>query len=341
MTKITSYLLIVCIVALVSCDDLLSDYDSKWIQPEIKDYKSQLCVYASYINGQGLSLSLSGTTSVDGQLKGPSFTSAKVTLEKSNKSILFNDSIKFSNSLNSQNAFIDIKEFRSVPVPADTLIITVAVKGYDMVTGQTTLPAIVNTSKLTAQKYKADEMLYKFILYFDDPKEQSNFYLVSSIYYLTTTTYLGQIPQTYTEAIRHKVPANDPVFDFMPNVRSSTKEPTDMYLFKPRIFNDKVFNGFTYGLKIEIPLQTGTFYHDKKNYSSKYEIELYSISKELFEGSKSCYMNSIISGDIYAEPIILYSNMNNKIGFFGAVNGPSKQMIEIEQNDLLKFGPQE
>jgi hypothetical protein len=351
MKRLMILSLILCSLCFISCDNLLSDYDSKRIPLEEENYKPQLCVYANYVHGKGLSLELSSTMSIALMQTGPEIKSAKVLLAKPNGQILFDDIVEFTiTSMDyhkSKSNFIDINKFKFRPNLKDTLLLSVKVDGYDVVKGQTTIPDLVHATKLMAQKYKADEIMYRFILQFDDPKEVENYYLVSSVYYLTTIRIIQQTPtlvryDTIPSAIRHQVPISDPVFDFMPNVRSSTKEPFDISVYKPRIFNDKGFNGSSYGLKIEVPLEVISP-HDATThiYESEYELELYSISKDLFEGYKSNYMTTVIEGDIYAEPVILYSNMSNKIGLFGAINGPSKQKTNIEKNDVLLFNPNE
>lgn len=347
MKRLMVLSLIVCSLCFISCDDILSDYESKSIRYDIGDYKPELCVYANYIHQKGISLDVSSTISIDFLQRGPEIKSAKVVLAKPNGQILFDDLVEFTiTSLDyhkSKSNFIDINKFKFKPNLNDTLLLSVKVDGYDIVKGQTTIPALVNATKLTAQKYKADEVMYRFILQFNDPKEVGNYYLVSSVYYLTTIRTRQLSPtfikrDTLSSATRYVVPNGDPVFDFMPNVKSSTKEPFDISLTKPRIFSDKGFNGSGYGLKIEVPLEYISPYDAETHiYESEYELELYCISKELFEGQKSSYMHQTIDGDIYAEPIILYSNMSNKVGLFGAINGPSKQKVIIERGDWLRF----
>lgn len=345
MQRLLTIILLILTGSLISCDSLLSDYDTKSLPLEVKDYKPLLCVFSNYIHNKGLSLELSSTLSPGGDQRGPEITNAKVTLVVKDGEILFDDIIEFSDTINDYHqaklSFIDISQLKFQPKPNDILILTIKVDGYEMVTGQTNLPALVEAEELTAYKYIGDAVLYRFVLQFNDPQEFDNYYLVSSVYYLTTWRIPTVSPyDVWSETRRHRVPLSDPVFDFMPNLRSSTLEPYDISAYKPRIFSDKGFNGNSYGLKIEMPLRYISPYDATiRKYESEYELELYSISKDLFEGYKSNYMTKVVEGDIYAEPVILYSNMSNKIGLFGAINGPSRKKARVEQDDWLYFDP--
>jgi len=336
------YTALVLLFSLTSCDNLLSGYDSKWVPIDDNDFSPSLCVFANYIHEKGLGIEISSTKSIDLKTKGPEILKAKILMMKSNL-LMLNEQIDFQTDHGSgetKSAFLGIEKFNDKPDVGDTLTISIEVNGYEPVSGKTIIPekAIANT--LTAAKFISEDTKYRFMLQFTDKESYQNFYLVSSIYYLTTTS-LGDHPYSYKTSDRELVPLFDPVFDFMPNVRSSSKEPFDISLFKPRIFSDKGFDGHSYELKIEVPVKKNLIAEDftRYKYESVYEVELYSISKDLFEGYKSGYMQRVIDGDIYAEPIMRYSNMNNKIGLFGAINGPSSQNATIETNDILQFDP--
>lgn len=341
MTRIITFLLLA--VIMISCDSLLSDYNTKDIQLEVKDYKPLLCVFANYIHEKGLSIELSSTLSIDLSHVGPEITKAKVMLTKQDGQIILDNSIEFNEEGRDfhkvKSNFINSSDFKIKPEYNDTLTISIEVQGYEKVTGKTVIPALVNITESTADKYKAEATMYRFIFHFEDPKEVANYYLVSSVYHVKTTKIPNRFPSdVYFDSTRYQVPITDPLFDFMPNVRSSTKEPFDFSTYKPRIFSDKGFDGNNYGLKVEIPIRIIDPYDASTHqYNTAYELELYSISKDLFEGYKSNYMTKVMEGDIYAEPVILYSNMSNKIGLFGAINGPSKKKATLEQGDWLQF----
>jgi len=343
MTRFIAFILLVSMTSLTSCDSLLSDYDTKDLFIEVKDYKPLLCVFANYMHEKGLSLELSSTLALCMHQRGPEITSAKVTLAGQDGRLLFDDTVEFTITSNDYHKyktnFIDINRLKGQPMVNEVLMLSVEVQGFEKVTGQTTIPALVNATQLTVNKYVAEAVMYRFILQFDDPKEAENYYLVSSVYYLTSIRIPAVTKNDTVSGInRHQIPISDPVFDFMPNIKSSTKEPFDISTHKPRIFSDKGFNGNGYGLKVEVPLDyTSPTDASTHRYNSEYAVELYSISKDLFEGYKSNYMAKVIEGDIYAEPVIIYSNMSNKVGLFGAINGPSSQIATVEQGDRLAF----
>ena len=79
MKKSLSFFLIGISLIIISCDNLLSDYDTKMVDTEIKNTNPLLCVFANYFHGKGISLDISSTKSIDMKQIGPEIEKAKAS----------------------------------------------------------------------------------------------------------------------------------------------------------------------------------------------------------------------------------------------------------------------
>lgn len=322
---------------LSGCESLL---DYKLNQTDINevDYIPQLCVYARYFDGQGIDLRISQTKSISNSTQDTlPIAVVTVKLSKSDNIVCLDTILK----LTEYKTFIDINKFSDTPHGGDSLYISVKANGYDEVKGMTIIPIAVPVDKLLVDKYYTVNKIYRFTLFFTDP-ESDSYYFVSSLYHLTTYKKSSQglvtPSDTINKTIRMSVNLTDPVFDFMPDIRSSIKEPFNNSERKPRIFSDKGFQNSQYGLNIEVE-ESDEFYANQsdQDFDSYYELELYTISKDLYETYKTFYLNELAEGDIYSEPIFIYSNMSNKVGFFGAYSLKSTFSVRIDRGDVLAY----
>lgn len=330
-------LLLLFSIFLNGCESLL---DYKLNQTEINDFGSKplLCVYARYFDGQGIDLRISQTKSISGSMSDiTEIDEVSVILSKSNNTVCLDTILKLADF----KTFIGINKFFEIPHGGDSLYIKVNANGYEEVKGRTIIPEYVIIDTLLVDQYFTDHKNYRFTLFFTDP-EPETYYFVSSLYHLSTFKIPSQgspIPSdTVNQVIRMSINLTDPVFDFMPDVRSSVKEPFNNSERKPRMFSDKGFRNSQYGLNIEVQ-ESDEFYakQSDRDYDSKYELELYTISKDLFETYKSFYLNELTEADIYSEPVFIYSNMSNKVGFFGAYSLKSVKSAKIDRGDVLTY----
>ncbi|MBK7627273.1 MAG: DUF4249 family protein [Bacteroidales bacterium] len=324
-------------IFLNSCEFLISDYSMRKsdIVPEIPAQK--VITFATYFSGEGLEISLSQPMDLIRPLS-KKIGVTRLTLYKTGSVLCLDTTVNFE----AGRQFFKINSFSAVPEAGDSIIIKVDASGFDEVSGSTIIPLPASISSINSTKITSSEDFYRFTISFSDHPVSNDFYLVSAIYYLTQYSFpmpgYGNIYDTLYSEERKQVPLSDPVFNFMPDYRTSIKEPFSSSDLKPRVFSDKVFNGSDYSLKIEVPVRKdANALVPNKKYFSEYEVELYSISKDLFAFITSSFTNEIIEDDIYAQPIVVYSNMSNKAGFFGAVSKASKARQAIEPDDLLKF----
>lgn len=330
-------IIIVSSILLSSCEFLISDYSMRKsdIVPEIPAQK--VITFASYFSGEGLEVSLSQPMDLILPLP-KKIGVTRITLYKTGSVLCLDTTVNFEPGRH----FFNINSFNAVPDSGDTIKIKIDAAGFDEVSGTTIIPFPASVSTINSTKITSTEDFYRFTISFNDQSILKDFYLVSSVYYLTEYIFpmpgYGNRYDTLYSETRKSVPLSDPVFNFMPDYRTSIKEPFSSSDLKPRVFSDKAFNGSDYSLKIEVPVRKDAdALVPNKNYSSEYEVELYTISRDLFEFITSSFTNEIIEDDIYAQPIVVYSNMSNKAGFFGAISKPAKARQTIEPDDLLKF----
>jgi hypothetical protein len=322
---------------LTSCEFLISDYSIRESDIKPDSVVHKVITFATYFSGEGLDVSLSQPMDLTRPVP-VKIGEAKISLFKSKNILCLDTMVNFEIG----NHFFNIKNFISIPGPGDTLTLRINASGFSEVSGNTVIPPNTPIKTMNASKISASDDFYRFTITFDDQATTDNYYMVSSVYYLIKYSFplpgYGNIYDTIYSEERKSVPLTDPVFDFMPDYRTSIKEPFSSSNLKPRVFSDRAFNGSEYGLRVEIPVRNdGSATEPDKKYSSEYEIELYEISRDLFEFITTSFTNEIIEDDIYSQPIFVYCNMSNKAGFFGAVGYPSKSKQLIENGDLLKF----
>lgn len=309
----------------VSCDIVLTEFDVSETSFELKDQTPQMGLYGyPGENKKGLNIELFKLVSPDVFI-GDSLLAVK------NAKIEIFENDKLISTLNpttgtesNDNVFPNYSTPELTFTPGKEYTITVEADGYPDISASTVIPEPVAIDSVTTMYSVQDnEEGYLFRMFFTDP-EQDNYYMVSvnhTSYYLrkiwhddNTTYHLDTIYKTeYT-----LFPLGDHVFDLLPNQMTSVTEPYDISFDKPRIFTDELFKDQEYELKFFFPLSKRVSNkNDRGHYNST--IFLHSISEELFEGLKSHYQYKTVEGDIYAEPITLYNNINNGFGLWGGM----------------------
>ncbi|MBN1990089.1 MAG: DUF4249 family protein [Bacteroidales bacterium] len=328
------YLLIILlatIATLVSCEKIL-DYTTTQIDYNGVPHKSMLVVSARYYCDLGLKIHVDRSLSIAENPNLPPLAQVKVTLTKKGGATLFSNLVTLGST--SGKAFISKDSLIELPTEGETLILSVECNGFDPVEGETTIPQTVPINNFSVTGNESKSNTFQFTLNFDDPANSTNYYFISSVEH--TFAYPTWNNDTTHNIQRITIPLTDPIFSFMPDFRTSIHEPFNNSIYKPRIFPDTPISGKSYSLKIDIPEKTDYQQTLYDTIETEYTIELFSISKELFEAYKSIYLAEIVAGDIYSEPITQYSNMSNGIGFFGSVSPRASKTIRLEKNRVLE-----
>lgn len=314
------------------CDFLITEYELLESEKEIQ-FDPELFTLATFFDGDGLYINVMKTMHPVSSLH-EDIDEARVTIKLSDGTVCYDDVLSFI----AGSRFIDLETFDHIPIASDTLILQVLVNGFDEVSGRSIVPEAADTDWMTATRFSTDQTYYRFSIMINDRLDSQDFYLISSVYNLTTYFDDGFYRDTVYSLTRQEVPLTDPIFDFMPDYRTSVQEPFSLESIKPRIFPDEVFKDDTYAIRIEVPLRSDNgITNPHYTYRSTFDAELYAISSDLFEYLKTAYIAKVVEGDIYAQPVTLKSNMSNSIGCFGAISKPSPERWQLEDNDVLKL----
>jgi len=300
----------------------------------LSNHIPRVCTYATFFSDEGLDITLTQSRDIATQLPAK-IGDARIRLLGADKTTCIDTTINFD----TENHFIPKTNIKNLPQPGDSITIIINATGFSQVEGKTRIPFSPAVESITATKFTSDREYYRFTVTFPDQASSDDYYLVSSVYDLITYTNISNKYDTTYQSTRQPVPLTDPVFSFMPDYRTSVKEPFIISELKPRIFPDDAFAGLNYGFRIEVPVRDDPGVNsNEETYSSFYNFELYTISEDCFEFLKTTYINKSIEGDIYAQPLFVTSNMTNRAGFFGAISKPSTAIQKIDDNDVLGFG---
>jgi len=166
-------------------------------------------------------------------------------------------------------------------VPNNTYHLTIEKSGFETINSQQVMPVLVPILEVEL----GDEILK---VRFQDIPNEENYYIIELLYSYYND---GNYQSLYLE------PFND--------------EANYSVLTNGLVFRDAFFDG-----------QDHTFKAKFSNYSQfeNFKVRLYHISKELFLHEKSIDLNFDVSGNPFAEPNSLYTNISNGYGIFGLAN---------------------
>ena len=192
--------------------------------------------------------------------------------------------------------------------------ISVDVPGKNLVTAYDSIPEPVNF-QLESSGYDKD-LHSVFTISFDDPPETENFYAV----YVSCRIYYKKNPLVQNGR-------NDT------NCPNTFIEATDLQ--NQLYFSDKTFVGTKQDLLLNTSDYNVQFFHDLIEYKNKlvvnpdavdsvdsiqYVIHLMNLSKSYYDYAISTYKQSLAEKDFYADPVIVYSNINVGTGIFAGYN---------------------
>ena len=193
---------------------------------------------------------------------------------------------------------------------------------FDDVFSKTIIPPVVKLNYIdTVKSFNQDGYeVYNFYANFTDPGAINNYYYLKmknrykiEVYdeniitidtlYVGPDTTIVNITQggTYYKSLEESLyyQSDDLIFEeYHPGSNG-------------QIFSDEIIDGKSYTLKTSV--QHWSFYAD----TNTVIIELYAINKELYQYLISYSKHNEASGDPFAEPINVFTNIENGIGIFG------------------------
>ncbi len=180
--------------------------------------------------------------------------------------------------------------------------IEVTAPGYNDIFSQDRLPSPINIISVdTATNIVDGEELFDMNINFKDPLSYRNYYRISVQIGWWEIDFSGGTPDSTLVEYQMPVLLKDPVFDN----HSANKWENE------GLFTDLLFDGQEKEIGISIEL------YDKLEDLAFLEVWLYNITEAtyLYNRSYDLYQNS--SGNPFAQPVQVYSNVTNGFGIFG------------------------
>jgi len=227
--------------------------------------------------------------------------------------------------------------------------IEVELDGMKKVRGSTLLPQIVPLIRIDTQRVIISEYDYSYPslktkLVFKDPPETENFYRIAirqASGYYPGDRFLPYDPEIPVLISRYNVnwlDSDDPLLFPREEEGLFDNFEGNEYL----IFNDEKISGKEYELKFNLSFDG--LIPDPDYYEFfHYEIQLQSISKELYYFLRSSASQRYNDGDLFIEPVIIFSNITNGLGVFGSTNrnGKNLEIGEYPVEGVLYESPEE
>lgn len=210
------------------------------------------------------------------------------------------------------------------PVPGRLYRLEVSLAGYDPVSCEASFPTSVpilsvDTTTEVHNEYGLESYSWLAKIRFSDPAEEENYYRLilkrSSGFYGgdKLLPYSPEIPvYVYTEP-NSWIDTEDPLL--VPTEENSLFGSDVPNTFS--IFSDELISGKEHELIINIYQSyqaIDTSYHEFLHIT----VELQSISRDLYRYLQTFAAHSMLEGNFISEPVMVYSNVQNGLGAFGA-----------------------
>jgi hypothetical protein len=196
------------------------------------------------------------------------------------------------------------------------------VKGYDYV------PSITEIKDFkTAWFIKNDyEHLRLYVTIKDNPQEQ-NFYRI--VVKTDADVVHPSIQEPYALwSLKEVLIDDEMLFNKPGESEDGGKSPNYFW-----IFSDDMFQGQEYTLNVYIK-EDNYALDPKLDYLRQYaKVEIYTLSEKLYRNLRSQELASGSLGDIFSEPVKIYTNMQGGYGIFGIYNSTEREKLVAEKGN--------
>ncbi len=222
---------------------------------------------------------------------------------------LYNAQNQLITKLNHQSEGVYISETNTYPIQGQRYHLTVETLGFPLIKAQDIIPKVSESFEATVDSREIDghfgrETTVLFILKFKDIPQEENFYIISV----------------------DKVVTNGSVLDFEPisissdDVNIDAVEDSEGFSREKTLFmKDNAFDGRNYTLKFN-------HFTSFVSPSTKYRISLKTCSEAYYQYLRSITQNELNKYDPFAQPIQIFSNIENGIGIFGGYVEKTKEV---------------
>lgn len=158
---------------------------------------------------------------------------------------------------------------------------------------------VVDSSGFSDPYYSYHQVSGYLKISFQDPVEEHNYYKLKMYYYDSVFNYNdGERNFLHLNQRTANISSNDPVLE-------KAHRYANHYLFDDRLFNGK-----------KMTLDVDFNIYSTAGMVEKYYIELTSLTKEAFLYRRTINEYSLSRNDPFAEPVMIYSNIENGYGIF-------------------------
>ncbi len=184
------------------------------------------------------------------------------------------------------------------PEAGKDYLLRVSVPGYEMVEARERFPTAVpiESVSIDSSGLNSDDRRIRMALTFSDPPSEENYYEVVLIW---ETFYIMHGDTIRSENLI-SIEADDPALKGNGG-------------FGNILFRDNFFNGKNYTLALS------TFAYSQ-HYGSSYRIVFKNVSKSYYEYKSTLDLQRSVSGDPFAQPVLVFNNIQNGFGIFGGYN---------------------
>ncbi len=266
------------------------------------------------------------------------------------------------NLYNDVQYFSNYESSSQVPESLTNYKIEVAIPGYQSIYSSALLPELVNITNIDTQLIveKFDEYDYgmepewiyekrilKTKISFTDPPNEENFYrlVVQQDYGFykgdKSLPYNSETPVLLTYNSYAWIDSEDPLLNPDEEEDILGDNTGNDY----NVFSDEKISGKDYELSFDLNFN-GTYVDTTYHEFTHFTIQLQSISKELYYYLISYSNHKNRDGDFFSEPFLVYTNVENGLGVFGAFNStgrsikfgeyPKENVYYEDNNDYIR-----
>ncbi|HEY0743900.1 MAG TPA: DUF4249 domain-containing protein [Chryseosolibacter sp.] len=196
---------------------------------------------------------------------------------------------------------------KSGPQPSQSYTIRVNAPGYSIAESSSSCPTAVaaefSEPQVTVGEFQ--ETLHNFSITFTDPPGK-NFYQVMAIAEYRYTN--PQTGQGYVNRFNPYIYSDDPGID------AEEIENSEGFFFPDALFNEEQFT-------INVKMSTHNWWGATT--PTKYRIYFRSLSEDYYRYKTSSALQNYASGDPFAQPVKVYSNIQNGFGVFAGYSQTS------------------
>ncbi|MDR2384969.1 MAG: DUF4249 domain-containing protein [Tannerella sp.] len=197
------------------------------------------------------------------------------------------------------------------------------VKGHDQV------PDITEIKNIATSWFKKEGISYlRMYITLKDKAHERNFYRIVVKSQSNLLHPSQQPPLNYWDL--HDVFIDDEILFHNPTETEEADKVPNYY----RIFSDELFQGEEYTLNIYIRFDNFAK-NPESNYVRQYvKAEIHTLSEKLYQNLNSQELASgMATGDIFSEPVKIYTNMQGGYGILGVYNVTEKEKTVAEKGE--------